>query len=183
IIAPARWLPRLADLPERRIAMFSASQLVVDLNRLGFRPLQAASPAPYYGVYATGDTSLPALFEHAPTEVEYLLYLPSSYPYAEFTALLAFDSENGAGDTPTAQAGIVFSVSVMDEAWQIQHSSGMPVVPQVSSDSVPFRYDLSTYRGQRIRLRLRVDALAAGTAGWGLWVRPTIRLSDTDSQS
>ncbi|MEP7290993.1 MAG: hypothetical protein ABI835_04375 [Chloroflexota bacterium] len=185
IYQPDEWLPRIEGLAARGLAMFSESPLNVDLIDVDYTRLAGDANALSYLNY-TGETTplhnglpLRALFEHAPAEVEYELYLPESYQYAEFAASLYLDPSNLLKDPGTIQDGVLFSVTVIGENGDTRRSDAVRFDPHTMSDPIPFEFDLTEYVGQPIHLRLQTESLESVAYDWALWIDPTIRLSHT----
>lgn len=168
-------IERVRELRSLGLSAFGQPALV-DLQSAAIQADADGGSGMTWEVYRIGTTITPVLLMYPPAQADIRIYVPDALAAPMLSSAITMPHPQlipGDGNRLLAD-GADFSLTVIDEAGQMQTVFTGGIDPTEEADPIPFSVDLTEYRGQIITLRFATDARSTADYDWALWVDPRV---------
>lgn len=167
---------RLRFLQEHRLYAFKHTDTVISL--LEFERIVENSPEPIRVTYYTAmnNQTQPALFAHAPSQIEQRIEVPALLNTAVSVDTAAYLDPNNISDLTYPQDGVIFRLTVLDADRNILERVEHLFDPYVQSAPIPIHIDLSEYAGQVLTLLYETESRESPFYDWSMWLNPRLHI-------
>jgi hypothetical protein len=174
---PDVMLPKAVNTANRGLALFGERELDLPMTNIAPQIVRTGSNESFHTtIVHIGNSDLPAIFEHAPSLIQFSISIPASYQSAVLETSAYLPPENLTAHPEIPENGVDFSAFVSDNNVQTPLMNPLTIDPHTDKLPVPVRLDLSRYIGRTIWLQFQTDTRGDANFDWSMWLNPILKL-------